>query len=866
MAASKPLVEAPSNDEDKIAIIFYPRGPSAIPKRQVTLTRSVPVLAIGRSSKVPSKGFIPADNNAWFDNPVMSRQHAEIIAQFDKKPWSVYLKDVESFHGTFHRANHGRDNEQRLTPKQLVKLENDDIIRFGIDIFRANKTYPPCSVLFKMEKVVQKPDDLPRRGFTVPDDIDDDEDENCENEGDSIDTAFYTKPTLNNPEPKGILSVNSSSKPPFIDLTADDDLPPCTKFPVSSTVKNCNTSSDVIDLTSEPNCESDEEPSTVYPGAPRPFGFQADASAPISSDGPLSLQCRTNLIHTSDGRFVVPPSFTVPSDDEEMWYMYHDDSSDEDAESGISQDLEPKSDISLVSTSDPNELSEVEPSNPDNTLSELDDEYGELGNSEDEIDDDLSAISYSDCSDRSSSDDEEEEEDDDEDEDDEDDDGDEDDESTKSNEQPRIETPVPLSPVFHQPHCETATVDNPLDLPPLVRPSILRSFTPHNPPHDRDPSPSDAALFKRRPLLDNIPNDSRAQQLGEKTGKFEFFAAREQNRAAISQHHSPTPVAAIGETLQAVQSKDVNVEVTEIATTSRSPSPSLSCAPETKAVVPGEGDDMAQHPPEIKVMVPDENGGMVQPSSEIRFTALGEDNDYVIQRPFEAPDATSIKLGDTDTNQYSAWIVSGNQFINNPPLEEPPASQILRCQPADFDMTSAYKFQQSKRATTAQLVSKTRRLPIQDLLAQEPKQCSISNTQEFEYSEFPAPKTVRDSPTSSTSTPAKRSYEEAFNQNEDIITCKLPCWKLSSPRSVTAKDQTQLSHESIGTTAAQNNVTAQNTVGVEGRDMSAVISVQPEASRPTKRMRLAVAVKVAACVALGGAATFSYLVNTAPVF
>lgn len=87
MAASKPSVEAPSNDEDKIAIIFYPRGPSAIPKRQVTLTRSVPVLAIGRSSKVPSKGFIPADDNAWFDNPVMSRQHAEIIAQFDEKPW-----------------------------------------------------------------------------------------------------------------------------------------------------------------------------------------------------------------------------------------------------------------------------------------------------------------------------------------------------------------------------------------------------------------------------------------------------------------------------------------------------------------------------------------------------------------------------------------------------------------------------------------------------------------------------------------------------------------------------------------------------------------------------------------------------------
>lgn len=54
-----------------------------LPKRSITLTRSNDTLQIGRASKVATKGFVAAANNAWFDSPIMSRNHAEIVANTD---------------------------------------------------------------------------------------------------------------------------------------------------------------------------------------------------------------------------------------------------------------------------------------------------------------------------------------------------------------------------------------------------------------------------------------------------------------------------------------------------------------------------------------------------------------------------------------------------------------------------------------------------------------------------------------------------------------------------------------------------------------------------------------------------------------
>lgn len=62
-----------------------------LPERTIVLTRNHDTLQIGRASKVATKGFVAAADNAWFDSPVMSRNHAEIFADFDDKVRSTVL-------------------------------------------------------------------------------------------------------------------------------------------------------------------------------------------------------------------------------------------------------------------------------------------------------------------------------------------------------------------------------------------------------------------------------------------------------------------------------------------------------------------------------------------------------------------------------------------------------------------------------------------------------------------------------------------------------------------------------------------------------------------------------------------------------
>ncbi|KAI0107113.1 hypothetical protein GGR51DRAFT_559446 [Nemania sp. FL0031] len=813
--------EAVSKDADQIIVTLSLRGPYSIPKRRLVFTRTRAVIPIGRSSKVHSKGFVPAEDNAWFENPVMSRQHAQLIANFDEKPAAVYITDVGSFHGTYRSTSNEQNKEQRLDAEELVKLTNGDIIRFGIDIFRAEKSYPPCSVDFSIEEMIERPTNPPHRGFTVPDYIDD-EDEDSENEDTPVSISF-SKFKVNTiiVQPKSATSI-VGSRPSPIDLTTDGDDVTSTIAKLSSqSTTNGKTLSDVIDLTSEPNCDSDVEVRTVNPTVPRPSGFDAP-SAPVSSDGRSGSLAPMGLIQYSDGRIVMPPSLALHSDDEGVG-LYAASWSDEDAGSVFSDSSEPESVASLGAITEEISPPTDKSSQHHDDTSEVEEKH-EFGNPEEEL---YSSDGISDFDPDSNSEDDdrslffngEDDEDEDESED-----------ATRELLDDQIDTAtlLPSSTTVHErTHSETSTAPVTLSFgfsPPTFTPP-LGSFTPCNPPHDRDPSPSDAALFKRLPLLDNPPSASRAQQLGEKSGKFEFFAAREKNRAALHQNHSTVPISALRETLF-------------VDPGSQSASPPLSPAQEPV--------DLAK---ETQDKVP-------EAISEAPETAE-------VPEALEAPDASSIKLCDTDTNQYSAWTVSGDQFINNPPTDEPPASQAPRCQPADFDMTSAYKFQQSKLATVNDTVSKTRRLPIQDLLAQEPKQC-VNPSEPIQK----LPILINPS-TGCASTPSKRSYGEAFDQTEDEATPEsasrvaAPCL----PSMDEAKRGSQPPQEPVDISAMQSNIVAQN---VKEPEVSAqeptVIFVQAEAHRPAKRMRLAIAAQVVACVALGGAATFSYLVNTAPVF
>ena len=46
--------------------------------RKLNLSRQHSTIQIGRASKSPTKGLRGASDNAWFDSPVMSRDHAKI--------------------------------------------------------------------------------------------------------------------------------------------------------------------------------------------------------------------------------------------------------------------------------------------------------------------------------------------------------------------------------------------------------------------------------------------------------------------------------------------------------------------------------------------------------------------------------------------------------------------------------------------------------------------------------------------------------------------------------------------------------------------------------------------------------------------
>jgi len=48
-------------------------------ERLLNLNPDAPTIQIGRASKSPTKNLSAAVSNAWFDSPVMSRNHAEIV-------------------------------------------------------------------------------------------------------------------------------------------------------------------------------------------------------------------------------------------------------------------------------------------------------------------------------------------------------------------------------------------------------------------------------------------------------------------------------------------------------------------------------------------------------------------------------------------------------------------------------------------------------------------------------------------------------------------------------------------------------------------------------------------------------------------
>ncbi|KAM0141982.1 hypothetical protein ACHAP3_001975 [Botrytis cinerea] len=136
-------------------------------ERLINLDPTRTVLQIGRASKSPSKGLSGAIDNAWFDSPVMSRNHAEII--YSPLDNVVRIRDLGSMHGTFL-------NGKKLGGDAKSLNANDEIV-FGIGVKRGMDLFQPCHFEVNYEVIPWKRPN----SYTVPDssDEEDDEDEGC---------------------------------------------------------------------------------------------------------------------------------------------------------------------------------------------------------------------------------------------------------------------------------------------------------------------------------------------------------------------------------------------------------------------------------------------------------------------------------------------------------------------------------------------------------------------------------------------------------------------------------------------------------------------------------------------------------------
>lgn len=131
-------------------------------KRTLLLDGSKPAAPIGRASKVSSKGFIAAHDNAWFESAVMSRNHAEIVADFEKKVTDaytcfeaalltpvqkVYIRDIGSLHGTFvNTMQEGAIDKKLHGCNELQEITEGAKVTLGVPIVRNNEAFAPTSL------------------------------------------------------------------------------------------------------------------------------------------------------------------------------------------------------------------------------------------------------------------------------------------------------------------------------------------------------------------------------------------------------------------------------------------------------------------------------------------------------------------------------------------------------------------------------------------------------------------------------------------------------------------------------------------------------------------------------------------------
>lgn len=195
------------------------------PERRITMNRTNLLVPIGRASKVQSKGFVAGKDNGWFDSPVMSRSHAEITANLAEK--KIQIKDLGSLHGTYIN-----DDARRLAEGKLHELKDGDLLRFGVAIARGSDSFAATTLKVGIAHNNRESTTT----FQVPDDSDNGSEDGYASSSSEENFEF---PSTRNPKPG---NVNGKVQQSVIDLTEQTR-------PVDSSAKRC-VKYEVIDLSS----------------------------------------------------------------------------------------------------------------------------------------------------------------------------------------------------------------------------------------------------------------------------------------------------------------------------------------------------------------------------------------------------------------------------------------------------------------------------------------------------------------------------------------------------------------------------------------------------------------------------------------
>jgi hypothetical protein len=212
-------------------------------------------MPVGRASN-RNADFRSQLNNAWVNSPVMSRDHAEISADFNTT--RVYIKDMGSMHGTFVSGEKLPIKVPRvikagdhITFGAPVRNQPSDIIQpirfqvaieFGKPAFVARKTI----TLGFANPISSSESTASAKGpnvFQVPDDSSSESDDDIE---------FSRQILINKCGVKAMLS-SSPSRTHVVDLTADDDMD--TGEPSKSPQKDVVELEQPIDVDTDPRQE-----------------------------------------------------------------------------------------------------------------------------------------------------------------------------------------------------------------------------------------------------------------------------------------------------------------------------------------------------------------------------------------------------------------------------------------------------------------------------------------------------------------------------------------------------------------------------------------------------------------------------------